>query len=103
MLPRYEPQKKSPFHEYVGLLDQIMGVQIAKDEEKISNDKLSPKIDLSPVTGKITGIRISKSMIRQLIYKGEPYPVCPYKVYHTMLFRDIATPAVRFYAKRTVL
>lgn len=92
MLPRYEPRHVSPFNEFVSLLDQIMGVQIAKAEEKFSNEKLSPKIDLSPVTGKITGIRISKFMIRQLICKGEPYPVCPYKVYHCLLLRDILFP-----------
>lgn len=51
-----------------------------------------PKIDLSPITGKITELRISKSLIRQLIYKGQPYPVCPYKVYHTLLLRDADTP-----------
>jgi len=55
-------------------------------------DNYPPKINISPVTGKITELRISKSLIRQLIYKGEPYPVCPYKVYHTLLLRDVVTP-----------
>ncbi|MBE0647288.1 MAG: hypothetical protein IH596_05870 [Bacteroidales bacterium] len=36
------------------------------------NDNYPPKVDLSLVTGKITELRISKSLIRQLIYKGEP-------------------------------
>jgi len=92
MLPRYEPPKNSPLYEFVSLFDQIMGAHDAKDKEKLSTDKLSPKIDQSAVTGKITGIRISKSLLRQLIYKGEPYPVCPCKVYHTMLLRDIVAP-----------
>jgi hypothetical protein len=51
-----------------------------------------PKTSVSSVTGKITSLRISKSLIRQLIYKGEPYPVCPNKVYHTLLLRDIVNP-----------
>jgi len=94
MLPRYEPRHNSPFHEYVGLMDQITDTPVSKVrlEEKFSNDKTSSKIDLSPVTGKITSLRISKSLIRQLIYKGEPYPVCPYKVYHSLLLRDVVTP-----------
>ena len=94
MQPRYDTMMSSPFKEFVGLFDQIAGTPIveAKTLEKASNDKLSSKIDLSSVTGKITGIRISKSLIRQLIYKGESYPVCPCKVYHTMLLRDIVSP-----------
>ena len=55
-------------------------------------DSYPPKINISPVTGKITELRISKSLIRQLIHKGEPYPVCPRKVYHTLLLRDVVTP-----------
>jgi len=51
-----------------------------------------PKISVSSVTGKITELRISKSLIRQLIYKGEQYPVCPRKVYHTLLLRDVVAP-----------
>ena len=54
-------------------------------------DNYPPKINISPITGKITELRISKSLIRQLIYKGEPYPVCPYKVYHTLLLRDVVS------------
>lgn len=94
MLPRYEPLQERPFHEFVGLFDQITRLPVVKTAvvEKNATDKLSPKIDLSPVTGKITGIRVSKSLIRQLIYKGEPYPVCPYKVLHNTLLRDIVKP-----------
>ena len=65
-----------------------------KEVEKTSDDKLSSKIDLSALTGRITGNHISKSLVRQLIYKGEPYPVCPYKVYHVSLLRDVvSTPS----------
>ena len=94
MQPRFETQQQSQFHEYVGLLDQITAVRAAKQTVlgNFSTDKLSPKIDLNPVTGKIATMRVSKSLIRQLIYKGEPYPVCPYKVYHTSLLRDIVFP-----------
>lgn len=94
MLSRSEPLCGSPFHEFVGLFDQIIGISLTntKTGENFSKEKLTSKIDLSPVTGKITGIRISKSLIRQLIYKGEPYPVCPCKVYHTVLLRDIVSP-----------
>ena len=60
--------------------------------DKPPADNYPPKINVSSVTGKITELRISKSLIRQLIYKGEPYPVCPYKVYHTLLLRDVVTP-----------
>ncbi|NQV01161.1 MAG: hypothetical protein HQ542_00815 [Bacteroidia bacterium] len=70
--------------------------QISSGEVEAANrlptDNYPPKIDLSPVTGKITKLRISKSLIRQLIHKGEPYPVCPYKVYHTLLLRDVVSP-----------
>jgi len=93
MLPRFEPMGNRPFYEFVGLSDQIIGNPKAQIVEKARTDKLSPKIDLSTVTGKITGLRISKSLIRQLIYKGEPYPVCPYKVYHVNLLRDVTFPA----------
>ena len=94
MQSRSEPLKVSPFNEFVELFDQIIGTRIIKQKavEEVCNDKLSPKIDQSSVTGKITAIRVSKSLIRQLIYKGEPYPVCPYKVYHTMLLRDVVFP-----------
>ena len=90
----FEPVAENAFAEFVELFNQITATPKveAKVEEKISNDKISPKIDLSPMTGKITALRVSKSLIRQLIYKGEPYPVCPYKVYHTTLLRDIITP-----------
>jgi hypothetical protein len=91
---RYETLQVRPFHEFVGLFDQMINTPIekVKVEEKISTDKLSPKIDISTITGKVTAIRVSKSLIRQLIYKGEPYPVCPYKVFHTTLLRDITFP-----------
>jgi len=94
MQPRFEPAVSSPFHEFVVLFDQIIApaAVTAKTLEKPRTDKLPPKIDRSPVTGKITAIRVSKSLIRQLIYKGEPYPACPYKVYRTILLRDITTP-----------
>ena len=92
MLSRSEISGYNPFNEFVGLFKQITGIPSANIGASSRNDKLPPKIDLSPVTGKITGIRVSKSLIRQLIYKGEPYPVCPYKVYHTTLLRDITSP-----------
>ncbi|MBC8549908.1 MAG: hypothetical protein H8D23_09665 [Candidatus Brocadiales bacterium] len=60
--------------------------------DRTPTDSYPPKIEISPVTGKITQLRISKSLIRQLIYKGDPYPVCPCKVYHTLLLRDVVTP-----------
>ncbi len=94
MQSRSETLMNSPFNEFVGLFDQITATPIVqvKTEEKVSNDKLSPKIDLSPITGKITALRVSKSLVRQLIYKGEPYPVCPNKVFHTTLLRDVQFP-----------
>ncbi len=92
MLPRYEVIRDSPFNVFVGLFNQIIGLPVEKINEVISNDKLPSKIDLSAETGKITAIRVSKSLIRQLIHKGEPYPVCPYKVYHVSLLRDIVSP-----------
>jgi hypothetical protein len=94
MLPRSEPLQISPFTELVGLLDRMIAIPM--DKPKIMagfiSNRLSPKIDLSSVTGKITALRVSKSLIRQLIYKSEPYPVCPYKVYHVNLLRDILFP-----------
>ena len=93
MQPRFETVMRSPFNEFVGLFDQMIRIPMAeaKVTEKPGIDKFPPKIDLSTVTGRITAIRVSKSLIRQLIYKGEPYPVCPYKVYRTILLRDITT------------
>jgi hypothetical protein len=94
MQPRFETVASSPFHEFVGLFDQIIAPPtiMTKTLEKPRTDKLPPKIDRSSVTGKITTLRVSKSLIRQLIYKGEPYPVCPYKNFRTILLRDITTP-----------
>jgi hypothetical protein len=94
MQPRFEPIMNSPFNEFVGLFDKIISTPMVKVKvtEKPGIDKLSPKIDLSPFTGKITAIRVSKSLIRQMIYKGEPYPVCPYRVFHNTLLRDILSP-----------
>jgi hypothetical protein len=94
MQPRFEPVINSPFNEFVGLLDQMIKIPMAevKIMEKPCIDKFPPKIDLSLVTGNISAIRVSKSLIRQLIYKGEPYPVCPYKVYKTILLREITSP-----------
>ena len=94
MQPRFETVINSPFNEFVGLFDQIIATPMvtAKIFEKSGTDKLPPKIDRSPVTGKIITIRVSKSLIRQLIYKGEPYPVCPYKIYRTTLLREITSP-----------
>ena len=68
--------------------DSSKEVEVA---ERPPTDNYPPKINISPVTGKITELRISKSLIRQLIYKGEQYPVCPRKVYHTLLLRDVVT------------
>jgi hypothetical protein len=94
MLPRFEFIAARPFHEFIGLA-QLMKEPLfnrTSVEEKPKPERITAKIDRSPVTGKITGIRVSKSLIRQLIYKGEPYPVCPTKVYHTTLVRDIISP-----------
>ena len=68
MLSRSEPSIDSPFNEFVGLLDQIIGVPMVNSMvvENVSTDKPNQKIDISIVTGKITGIRVSKSLIRQL-------------------------------------
>jgi hypothetical protein len=51
-----------------------------------------PRIALSKATGKIVTIYLSKSLILKLIYKGEPYDICPYKAYRTQLLRDVVTP-----------
>jgi hypothetical protein len=95
MQPRCESYSQRPFIEYLGLYDQITGMSSGRrnQEERTSRARFPSKIDQSPVTGKITHLRISKSLIRQLIYNGEPYPVCPYKVYRTALLRDIIIPA----------
>ena len=69
--------------------DSSEEVEVAENPPE---DNYPPKINISLVTGKITELRISKSLIRQLIHKGEPYPVCPRKVYHTLLLRDVVTP-----------
>ena len=94
MLPRSESLQISPFNEFVGLLDMITEIPLEKPKIKsgFNTNRFPPKIDLSTVTGKIKTIRVSKSLIRQLIYKSVPYPVCPYKVYHVNLLRDISVP-----------
>jgi hypothetical protein len=76
------------FVELSSLVSDIKNVTADKDVRV----GITPKITLSPVTGKIRELRLSKSLIRQLIYKGEPYPVCPLQVYHTLLLRDITLP-----------
>jgi hypothetical protein len=88
-----EPFPLNTFEEFVELSDQIIPVswKIAQDGNSQPAHAYPPKITLSPITGKIRELRISKSLVRHLIYKGEPYPVCPYKVYHCQLLRDIIT------------
>ena len=83
----------SAFDEFVELSYQALDTsrEIDRDDHSTRAQSYPPKITLSPVTGKIRELRISKSLVRQLIYKGEPYPVCPYKIYHTALLRDITT------------
>lgn len=92
MQPRVDFRIGASFQEFVGLAGKITCKQPFKIEKIASNENTSSKIDVSKVTGKITALRISKSLIRQLIYKGEPYPVCPYKVYHTLLLKDVKIP-----------
>lgn len=88
MYPRVDIQAGSPFNEIVGLFGHIAAKRVEQEKSIRPNEK--SKIDVSSVTGKITTLRISKSLVRQLIYKGDPYPVCPYKVYRTLLLRDIS-------------
>ncbi|MEI7982178.1 MAG: hypothetical protein WCI71_11040 [Bacteroidota bacterium] len=90
----FNPHSTNVFEEFVELSEQIAApskVATSTGGNQATENR-SPKIILSPVTGKIRELRISKSLINQLIYKGEPYPVCSYNVYHTMLLRDIVVP-----------
>ncbi len=81
------------FDQFVELSTQIVNDKTVGDvPDNQSRQPTAPKISISTVTGKINQLRLSKSLIRQLIYKGEPYPVCPYQVYHTLLLKDIPIP-----------
>jgi len=79
MLPRYEPRHNSPFHEYVGLLDQITATPVSKVklEERFSNDKTSSKIDLSPVTGKDNQSQDFKILDPTADLQGRTLPLMP--------------------------
>lgn len=81
------------FYQFTELSERLVDQQPTETEsDDQTRQPTAPKIKVSAVTGKISQLRISKSLIRQLIYKGEPYPVCPYNVYHTLLLKDIALP-----------
>jgi hypothetical protein len=84
----------NPVHEFIGIMAHFSGSSAITEEAKNSSNPVDRfvKINRSRVTGKITELRVSKSLVRQLLYKGEPYPVCPSKVYHTLLLRDIPIP-----------
>jgi hypothetical protein len=84
---------QSTFDDFVELSSQIINTsgKTGNDDIPIPVQSYPPKVTLSLITGKIRELRISKSLVRQLIYNGNPYPVCPYKVYHTALLRDITT------------
>ena len=89
-----EPAPNSAFDDFVELSAQLIDTsrKLGSDENSTPPQSYPPKITISSITGKIRELRISKSLVRQLIYKGEPYPVCPYKVYHTLLLRDVTSP-----------
>jgi hypothetical protein len=83
--------KESTFDDFVEVSSHLQEGSMHLDRDEVR--AYPPKITLSPVTGKIRELRISKSLVRQLIYKGEPYPSCPYRTFHTLLLRDITTPS----------
>ena len=82
---------QADFGQFVEL-SSLIADNKGTDSERDTGTGITPKICLSSITGKIKELRISKSLIRQLMYKGEPYPVCPLQVYHTLLLRDIEIP-----------
>lgn len=84
----------STFDEFVELSSIISEAsrETSGSENPGSANLIPPKVTLSPITGRIRELRLSKSLVRHLIYKGEPYPVCPYQVYHTLLLRDVQSP-----------
>jgi len=94
MNPSYNPAPVSPLHEFVGILSNFSGGIANFPFQEVPFTPANPfvKITQSHITGKISELRVSKSLIKQLLHKGEPYPVCPNKVYHTLLLRDVTTP-----------
>lgn len=97
MAPAIDSALGKGFNEFVELSDQLIEVsrRLESDDNSAPAKAYPPKITLSLMTGKIRELRISKSLVRHLIYNGTPYPVCPYKVYHTALLRDVTVPVLR--------
>ena len=82
----------SSLEEYINLSEQII------NGEKVTIHQLSsvfhekqPRITVDS-TGKITEIRVSTSLIKKLLYKGNSISACPYYIYHLYLLRDIEEP-----------
>lgn len=53
----------------------------------VTNDRSKPRVNT--VQGKISSLNVSASLIRYLLYNGEPNEVCPRRYYHTQIKRDI--------------
>jgi len=88
-------RQSDPFSEFVDLSNHIISgepIQIIKQDLTLEKKKKPSRVKLSPITGKITEIFLSKSLLSKLQWKGEPYPLCPYNVWKTQLLRDISTP-----------
>jgi len=80
----------SKLRDYTTLASHIIDrIPLVRDMKIPEIPKHEPRIILSPVTGKITQLNASKSLLKQLIYKGNPLPMCPYKALHVYLLRDI--------------
>lgn len=80
----------SNVEEYINTLEKV-----ADDETKTTSKPLnvshkkSPRIILNS-SGKITEIKVSASLMKKILYKGDPIIVCPYYIYRVWLLRDIS-------------
>mgnify|MGYP006971737717 CR=1 FL=1 len=91
MIQNNIPERKiNTLSEFVDNASHIIfGNPLVTKQEDVRQKKRPSRIKESPITGKITELYVSKSLAKQLQYQGNPKPICPYKIYHMELLRDI--------------
>jgi hypothetical protein len=92
--PEIRSRESGILEDYVRIGNHLIyGNDLIKTASDVIIDlPKSPRIVCSPVNGKITEIRISKSFLHQFLYNGNPLPLCPYRVLHEQLLRDRTNP-----------
>lgn len=79
------------FHDLTSYINKGTPIRLIQQDLTIEPKRRS-KVKLSSVTGKIVEMSISASLIRYLLYNGEPKEVCPSRVWHTQLLCSHSNP-----------